>query len=71
MTATAEPKVAEMNLIWKHTHPDFRTKIDGVRHVLIGRNGTTLVPLQSLTKEEHAEKLAYAKGCEARGRRGY
>lgn len=73
MTKTIEPKVQEMNLIWKHTHPDYRGKIDGVRYVLVGRrgSGTCSVPLQSLTAEEHAEMLKYAKGCQERGRKGY
>jgi hypothetical protein len=68
----AEPKVQEMNLIWKHTHPDYRGVIDGVRYVLVNEEGATVsVPLQSLHQEEHARMLAYAKGCEERGRRGW
>lgn len=66
-------KAQELDLIWKHTHPDYRGKIDGVRYVLVWSNahGTSSIPLQSLHAKEHAEKLAYAMRCEERGKRGW
>ncbi len=69
-----EPRADEYNLIWKHTHPDYRgISPGGVRHILVGSRpgGTHSVPVQSLTAAEHAEHLAYARNCEARGRPGW
>lgn len=68
-----EPKVQEMNLIWKHTHPDYRGVIDGVRYILVNdKTGATVsVPLQSLHRKEHEDHLRYAKMCETQGRRGW
>lgn len=67
-------KDPDLALIWKHTHPDFRGVIDGVRYVLCSNpktGGTESVPLDGLTLEERASKLKYAKGCEERGRSGW
>lgn len=66
-------KDRDLDLIWKHTHPDYRGTIDGVRYVLTSgpTGGTESVPLAGLTLEERASKLAYAKRCEERGRRGW
>ncbi len=59
----------DLNLIWKHTHRDYRGVVDGKRFVMKYRNGTTLVPLDALTDAEFAEDLAYAKRCEERARK--
>ncbi len=66
-------KAQELNLIWKHTHPDFKGKIDGKRHVLcwIDGSGTCSVPLDALPEKEYQSKLGYAQRREARGERGY
>lgn len=62
----------ELRLIWKHTHPDFKGIMNGVRTILtLRQGGTTLVRLDDLTDEEKADKLKYAKSREARGERGY
>ena len=64
----------DLDLIWKQTHPDYRGAINGVRYVLCydrTTGGTESVPLSGLTLAERASKLAYAKGCEQRGRRGW
>lgn len=62
----------DLDLIWKHTHRDYRGTMNGVRTILtLRQGGTTLVPLDGLTDAEKADKLAYAKSREARGERGY
>lgn len=47
----------KLKLVWKNTHNDFRGKIDGRKTVLVYRNGTTLVFLDSLTDEEINDRL--------------
>ena len=42
----------KLNAIWKHTHRDYKGESDGVRSILICRNGTTSVPLENLTDAE-------------------
>lgn len=45
-------------LVYKHTHADFKGRIDGVRTILKCTNqGTCAVPLTSFTDEELLEKL--------------
>lgn len=54
-------------LIWKHTHRDFKGKSDGVKMIMICRNGgSTLCPIPGLTDAEYADKLGYAQRKEAR-----
>lgn len=61
----------DRQLIWKHTHRDFRSVIGGVRYVLVLREGGThLVPLGDLNDAECALKLAYAEAREARAKGG-
>ena len=47
----------KLKLVWKNTHNDFRGKIDGVKTILVYRNGTTLVALNDLTDKEINDKL--------------
>lgn len=62
----------DLDLIWKHTHRDYRGTMNGVRTILtLRQGGTTLVRLDDLTDDEKADKLKYAKSREARGERGY
>lgn len=42
----------KLDAIWKHTHRDYKGECDGVRSILICRNGTTSVPLENLTDSE-------------------
>lgn len=53
-------KDEKLNLIYRHTHADYRGKLGIERAILIYRQGTTLVPLSALTDEEIAAKLPYA-----------
>lgn len=53
-------------LIWKHTHRDFKGKCDGVKMIMIFRNGSTLCPIPGLTDAEYADRLGYAQRKEAR-----
>lgn len=42
----------KLEAIWKHTHRDYKGESDGVRSILVCRNGTTSVPLEGLTDKE-------------------
>lgn len=43
----------KLNLIWRKTHPDFKSMKGGYRSVLVLREaGTCLVPLDTLTEAE-------------------
>lgn len=43
--------------VWTHTHRDFRGTMDGVKTILVFRNGTTLVSIDQLTDTEILERL--------------
>jgi hypothetical protein len=45
-------KQRRLEAIWKHTHRDYKGESDGVRTILVCRNGTTSVPLESLSDAE-------------------
>lgn len=64
---------AVLDLIWRHTHPDYKGVIGGARYILVNRGaeGTCSVALESLTDDEIADKYKYAKSREARGQRAY
>jgi hypothetical protein len=47
----------KLDLVWKHKHRDYKGRINGVRCVLIYRNGTMSVPLSDLTDAEIADAL--------------
>lgn len=56
-----------LKLIYRHTHSDFKGVIDGVEMVLVCRAGvSTLVPLDSLTEPEVADRLPAAIKKEAK-----
>ncbi|MEX1841155.1 hypothetical protein KMW40_12090 [Enterobacter cloacae] len=42
----------KLEAIWKHTHRDYKGERDGVRSILVCRNGTISVPLECLTDKE-------------------
>ena len=46
-------------LVWKHTHKDFKGKLEGAKTVLIGvpTKGTCIVLVASLTEEQCLAKL--------------
>ena len=50
----------KLNLIYRSTHRDYKGKIDGVRTIMVYRNGTTLIDLESLTDAEIESKLPKA-----------
>jgi hypothetical protein len=53
---------ANINLIWKHTHSDYRGKLSGIKSCLVLRSGgTTLTTIIGLTDQEFKYKLAAAK----------
>ena len=59
-----------LQLIWRHTHPDFKgtRSSDGKRTILVNRGGegTCLVELDALTDADIADKLPYVVACEAK-----
>lgn len=62
----------EMDLIWKHTHPQYRSVVNGVRYILMRRfPKSVFVPLEDLTSQERADELWWAKHHEDRGAKGY
>ncbi|HBC0585279.1 TPA: hypothetical protein I3599_000532 [Enterobacter cloacae] len=42
----------KLEAIWKHTHRDYKGETDGIRSILVCRNGTISVPLENLTEAE-------------------
>lgn len=59
-------RAADLALIYRHTHRDFKGKLaDGARSMLVNRGATCLVPLEHLTAEEIAQRLPSAKRKEA------
>lgn len=60
---------AVLDLIWKHTHPDYKGRINGVRYVLtLSPDGATIsTPLQSLPKAALQSAYRYAMSRAARG----
>lgn len=56
------PLIDKINVIFRHTHRDFKSTINGERYVLVNRRaeGTCLVAIKDLTEAELADKLAYA-----------
>jgi Protein of unknown function (DUF1419) len=72
VTAVAQPDPAPTNtaleLIYRHTPPEYRSVIDGKKFIPVLRTGegTCLVTLTGLTDAEIADKLPYAVKAEAR-----
>ena len=66
-------KQRDLDLIWKHTHPDFRGVMYGIRYVLHHRGefGTCSVPLESLPAKDLADRLTYALQRKKRGEKGW
>jgi hypothetical protein len=43
--------------IWRETHSDFKSTLDGRRSIMVYRNGSTIVPLDQLTEAEIADRV--------------
>ena len=51
--------------IWRETHRDYRGTMNGTRTIMIWRNGSRLVALDSLTDAEICDRVkAYKPGVE-------
>ena len=50
-------RAQKLALVWKHTHSDFKGKLDGERTIMVFRNGSCLVALDDLTDAEIEDKL--------------
>lgn len=60
-------KQKQLELIFKHTHADYKGKLDGEKSIMIMRDGRTcIVPMSQLTDEEIAKELSYALHKERR-----
>ncbi len=56
----------KLNLIYRHTHRDFKGVYSKTRYILAFRSeGTCSVPLTNLTPEEVEDRLPYALKLEA------
>lgn len=42
----------KLKIVWRKTHRDYKGKFNGVKSIMIWRNGSTLVPLDLLTDAE-------------------
>lgn len=51
--------------LWRETHRDFKGTTDGVRSIMVFRNGSTIVPLDKLTDAEIADRVKGYKPNEA------
>lgn len=49
-------KSEKLRAIWKKTHSDYKSVIEGARFILVFRNGTELVSLEELTEAEIESK---------------
>ncbi|MBE0561836.1 MAG: hypothetical protein IH622_13620 [Ochrobactrum anthropi] len=48
----------QLKLIWQNTHKDFKGVYEGVKTIMVCRQGaTTLVALDNLTEKEIADRL--------------
>jgi len=56
-TMTDDERKKNLKIVWRKTHKDFKGKTNGVKSIMIWRNGTTLVPLDSLTDKEILERI--------------
>lgn len=46
-----------LDAAYRHTHRDFKGEMDGVRTIMVYRNGLCLVALDNLTDDEIAARL--------------
>ena len=50
----------KLKLVWKHTHRDYKGKLNGERTIMVYRQGTCLVRLADLTDDEIEERIPRA-----------
>jgi hypothetical protein len=64
-------RAQQLRLIWRHTHRDFKGKVDGHKCIIFCRaDGTHLVDLRDITDQEIAQRIPYALRKEAQRRAG-
>lgn len=51
----------KLKAVYRHTHPDFKGEIDGIKTIMVFRNGSCLVALDDLTDKEIADRLPKPK----------
>jgi hypothetical protein len=61
-------KEQKLQLIYRHTHRDFKGSSEGVRTILVLRGSTHCVSLDGLTDAEIADRLPYAISQERKRR---
>jgi hypothetical protein len=54
---TQEQRKKALKAIWVKTHKDFKGIIDGVKTIMVFRNGSVLVTLDDLTDAEIMDRL--------------
>ena len=50
----------KLKLVWRHTHRDYKGKLNGERSIMVYRQGTCLVLLKDLTDEEIESRIPRA-----------
>nr|WP_289073672.1 hypothetical protein [uncultured Halomonas sp.] len=64
----AKSRARALRKIYQHTPKDYRSSREGQRFIMIWRDGTALVPLDSLTDTEMLDRLGSALRAEANRR---
>lgn len=52
----------QLDAVYRNTHSDYKGQINGIRTIMVYRNGTKLVALDDLTDKEIADRLPKKKG---------
>lgn len=47
----------KLKLVWKHTHRDYKGTMNGIKTIMVYRQGTCLVALSDLTDKEIETRL--------------
>jgi hypothetical protein len=50
----------KLAIVWKHTHRDYKGKLNGERSIMVYREGTCLVLLKDLTDAEIEARIPRA-----------
>ncbi|KEP68823.1 hypothetical protein DL1_08585 [Thioclava dalianensis] len=61
MEASDLARQRKLDAVYRHTHSDYKGEINGVRTIMVYRNGTTLVALDDLTDQEINDRLPKGK----------
>ena len=60
---------AQINLIYKHTHRDYKSNRDGIKCIMYYDQGTTSGPIAEMPESKFKDKLAFAEKQEIKAKR--